>query len=213
MKSNQLGLNLFKGQHGGRRPHSGRKRVHSKGVAHRTREKVSGRTPLHINFKFRTRIKNKQSLRILKRAMEKAAMHGLRIIHFSMQSNHMHFIMEAPNNEILTRGMRALTISFAKGLKQGRIQVERYHLHVLRTVREAKNAISYVLFNKQKHEKGTYSVIDGYSSLIHMKHAFKIISRFAKTSKVTLKFTKGEVWGRTDAESYLARKALAALAD
>ncbi|WP_408099267.1 hypothetical protein ACJVC5_08805 [Peredibacter sp. HCB2-198] len=43
----QLKLNIYKGTRGGRRPGSGRKRIHSRGVAHRTWEKVNGKTPLH----------------------------------------------------------------------------------------------------------------------------------------------------------------------
>lgn len=86
---------LYKGKHGGRRPEAGRKRIHSRGVSHRIREKVSGRTPLHINFKFRTFIKNKRCLALLKRAILNARSHGLRVIHFSLQSNHIHLIVEA----------------------------------------------------------------------------------------------------------------------
>lgn len=43
----QLSLNLYRGQRGGIRPGAGRKRLRSKGVAHRIREKVTSRTALH----------------------------------------------------------------------------------------------------------------------------------------------------------------------
>jgi REP element-mobilizing transposase RayT len=180
----QLKMSLNGRNHGGLREGSGRRRIHSKGVAHRVREKVNKSSPLHINFKFKTYIRNKTCLRILKRAIVNARSYGLRIVHFSMQSNHIHFIIEADNNEILTKGMRSLTITFAKGLNQGKIQVERYHLHVLKTLRETKNAINYVLFNKQKHEKGTCSEIDNYCSLFGLN---KMIKAFAKKNKITIK--------------------------
>ncbi|WPU66418.1 transposase [Peredibacter starrii] len=151
MNKKQLSLNLYQGKSGGRRPGSGRKRIHSKGVAHRIREKVTNRTPLHINFKYRTFIKNKYCLKLLKRAIINARAHGLRIIHFSLQSNHVHLIIEAENNDTLTKGMRSLTITFAKGLNKGKVQIERYHLHVLKTIKETKHAVQYVLFNQQKH--------------------------------------------------------------
>ncbi len=151
MKIKQHTLNLFSGNKGGRRPGSGRKRIRSRGVAHRNRENVSARTPMHINFKYRTQIRNKKCLKLLKKPILNARSHGLRIIHFSLQSNHVHLIIECENNEMLTRGMRSLTVTFAKGLKAGRVQLERYHLHVLRSVRETKNAVLYVLFNQQKH--------------------------------------------------------------
>lgn len=170
--------------HGGFRKGSGRTRKHSKGVAHRPREVVKHYHPLHINFKFRTTIKSKASLRILKRALINARKQGLRIVHFSMQSNHIHLIIEAKDNSILTSGMRALTVTFAKGIKMGRIQVERYHLHILRTKREVKHAVHYVAFNKQKHEKGTYTVIDEFTSALS---DLKIVKAYAKRMRITIR--------------------------
>ncbi len=65
----QMKLNLQKGKWGGRRPWSGKNQIHSKGVAHREREKVTRRTPLHVNFRYRTVIRNKTTLKLLKRAI------------------------------------------------------------------------------------------------------------------------------------------------
>jgi hypothetical protein len=59
---------------------------------------------------------------------------GLKVIHFSLQSNQVHLLTEADNNKILSRGMRALTITFSKGLKKEGVQLERYHLPVLKTL-------------------------------------------------------------------------------
>lgn len=170
--------------HGGYRKGSGRTRIHSKGVAHRTREIVKHYHPLHINFKFKTFIKKKASLQILKRALINARKQGLRIVHFSMQSNHIHLIVEAKDNSVLTSGMRALTVTFAKGLKQGRIQLERYHLHVLKTKREVKHAIHYVAFNQQKHEKGTYTLIDEFTSALT---DLKMVKGYAKRMRITIR--------------------------
>ncbi len=150
---------------GGRRQGSGRKRIHSKGVAHRNREKVRSYHPLHINFKVKTHIRNKTCLKILKRAIINARAQGLKIVHFSLQSNHVHLVVEAIDNETLTRGMRSLTVTFSKRIDRGRIQLERYHLHVLKTLRETKHAIHYVLFNEAKHKNLKRAYVDQYSSL------------------------------------------------
>ncbi len=147
----QTELNLWRGSWGGRRPNAGRKEKHSKGVAHRTRERMDHRTPVHVNFKLRARIRNKACLGLLKRAILNARKQGLRVVHYSLQSNHIHLILEAAENKTLTRGMRSLTITFAKGLSAGRVQPERYHLHVLRGPTEARNAVRYVLLNEQRH--------------------------------------------------------------
>ena len=211
--SKQTQFNLYKGTRGGRRPGSGRKRIHSRGVSHRTRELVTKRTPQHINFKFNCRIKNKDCLKLLKRSIQNAQKLGLKIIHFSLQSNHVHIITEADNNEILTKGMRALTITFAKGLKKGGVQIERYHLHVLKTIREAKHAIQYVLFNEQKHAKTQFSSVNGYSSVVYLKEGMRLISNFARKNKMRL--TVEKMWEEFDlqtASSYFLSKGLQQLA-
>ena len=208
MRKKQTEMNLHKGTWGGRRPGSGRKQIHSKGVAHRIREEVTRKTPMHINFRFNTSVRNKEKLRHLKRAIMNARSHGLRIIHFSLQSNHVHFIIEATSNEILTRGMRSLTITFAKALKKGKVQVERYHLHVLRTLRETRNAVLYVLFNQQKHEKGTYSVITEYSSILSLENALNLIANFATKNAFTLKVERCEEWKGDRPVSYLLNHCL-----
>lgn len=178
----QMSLNLNRGNWGGRRSKSGRKRIHSIGVSHRSREVVNTKQTLHINFKYRLNIRNKEILRILKRAVLNASLKGLRILHYSVQSNHMHFIIEADNNRILEIGMRSLTVTLAKGIHKGKVQLERYHLHVLKTIRETKNAIHYVLFNEQKHSGRHIIVLSGYSSLYSLDA--KAMARKAKLTLV-----------------------------
>ena len=89
-------------------------------------------------------------------ALLKSQQDDFRIIHYSMQSNHIHLIAEALNNKVLEKGMRSLTNSFVKRLRRtkklkGSIQLERYHLHILRNPTEVENAINYVLRNHQHH--------------------------------------------------------------
>ncbi len=203
----QTKLNLYQGKKGGRRPGSGRKRIKSKGVSHRSRETISARTPMHINFKYKTYIKNKDCLRLLKRAILNARSHGLRVLHFSLQTNHIHLIVEADHNDILTTGMRSLTVTFAKGLKKGRVQIERFHLHVLKALRETRNAIHYVIFNQQKHEKKKFSNIDEYSSVLSLPNALRIIKRFSQAAAMILKIKHIVIWNLDRGKSYLARTA------
>ncbi len=134
----QLNLNLYQGKHGGRRPNSGKKRIHSSGVAHKKREVIKQQHPLHINFKYKTQIRYQQFLEIFKRAVGNAQKHGMKFIHYSIQSNHIHIIVEVKSNSELSMAMRSLTATIVKlvqGQKRikGSLQLERYHLHVLRT--------------------------------------------------------------------------------
>jgi REP element-mobilizing transposase RayT len=201
----QLELNLCRGKKGGRRPGAGRKRIHSPGVAHRKREKVHFRHPLHVNFKLRASIRNKHCLKLLKRAINNSRSHGLKVIHFSLQSNHVHLILEATNNAILTKGMRSLTITFAKGMARGRLQLERYHLHVLRSLRETRNAVHYVLFNEQKHQGLKKAYIDQYSSLGLVKE----LQTLARNAKMTIVFSKIQSMNFLDAPSgWMIKQAL-----
>lgn len=199
----QLKLNIYRGNHGGRRPGAGRRRKHSKGVAHAARETITRRTPLHINFKLKAALRSKFALGCLRRAIQRARLQGLKVLQFSLQSNHVHLIVEAENNATLTRSMRALTISFAKGLGQGRVQLERYHLHVLRSLREVRHALLYVLFNGKKHSGGKVERADAYSSLSKVS-ALGQLARLAGHVIVLKRITDLEV---ERPSSWLARRA------
>lgn len=204
----QLKLNIYKGVRGGRRPGSGRKRIHSQGVSHRIREQITLNRPLHVNFKVKTSIRNKACLKVLKRAIKNASSHGLRILHFSLESNHVHLILEAFDNSILTRGMRSLTITFSKGVRKGRIQLERYHLHVLKTLRETKNAIHYVLFNHQKHTGLKRAYITPHSSLGFITD----LKELARTASMMITLRKiGEISFLDGPQSWMAKKVLCPL--
>lgn len=147
----QLELNIYQGTHGGRRPFAGRCRKHSKGVAHVPREKVKATTPLHINFKYNAYIRTEAILKVLELSIANAAKLEFSVTHYTLQSNHIHLIAEASNNKILSSGMRSLTNTMVKRIGKGSIQLERYHLHVLKTPREVRNALDYVLHNDIKH--------------------------------------------------------------
>lgn len=204
----QRKFKLNGGSWGGLRENAGRNRIHSRGVSHREREVVSAKVPLHINFKYRSQVRNKDTLKLLKRAIQNARSHGVLVLQFSFEINHIHLIVSAPDNATLTRSMRSLTITFAKGLKRGRIQLGRYHLHVLKTLRETKNAIHYVLFNRQKHERGAYTRIDEYSSLSSLENGLKLIRKFTKEKKITIEIVRGENWKSDFCRSWLYQKAL-----
>jgi len=84
---------------------------------------------------------------------------GFRVVHFSVQSNHLHLIVEAEDEQALSRGMQGLTIRMALAAHRalghgGTIFSDRYHAHQLRTPRETRAALLYVLQNWAKHGKG-----------------------------------------------------------
>lgn len=195
----ELGLSTW----GGARKNAGRKRKHSPGVAHRVRERVTRHTPVHVNFKVRALIKSPGGQEALLKSIQNARKFA-RILHYSLQSNHIHLILEATNNSDLTRAMRSFTNTFSKNMGRGSIQKERYHLHVLRGKRETQNAISYVLRNETHHTGRKVIVADLRSSL------HTLCPKFAsKCLGITVKAIKNPVSQELDPpSSWLARQAL-----
>jgi REP element-mobilizing transposase RayT len=94
---------------------------------------------------------------------------GFRLVHFTVQSNHLHLICEAPDKVALARGMQGLAIRIARRLnvrlqRRGRLFAERYHARALKTPTEVRNALVYVLNNTRRHVGGSISACDWVDS-------------------------------------------------
>jgi REP element-mobilizing transposase RayT len=81
---------------------------------------------------------------------------GFRLVHFSVQKDHIHMIAEAENATSLARGLQGLAVRVARGLnkhwkRKGKVFADRYHARILRTPKEVRAAIVYVLNNTRKH--------------------------------------------------------------
>lgn len=93
---------------------------------------------------------------------------GFRLIEFSVQSNHFHLLVEVPDREALTRGAKGLLVRLAKQLnkwwgRKGQVFPDRFHARALRSPREVRRALAYVLHNARRH--GAFgSGIDPHSS-------------------------------------------------
>jgi REP element-mobilizing transposase RayT len=79
-----------------------------------------------------------------------------RVVEYSIQSNHVHFVIEADAADALAGGMKAIGVRFARIVnavfgRRGTVLRDRYHLKVLRSPREVRNALAYVLQNVRKH--------------------------------------------------------------
>ena len=78
-------------------------------------------------------------------------------MHFSIQSNHLHLIVEAENWRTLSRNMAALKVRVARAInraaqREGTVFAQRYHAHILRTPTQVRNALRYVLNNRRHHQ-------------------------------------------------------------
>jgi REP element-mobilizing transposase RayT len=87
-----------------------------------------------------------------------------RIVHLSIQNNHLHLIVEAETRIALARGIQGFAISAARHInaaftkhtgirRTGRVFADRYYPRPLKTPKEVRNAIAYVLNNWRRHNE------------------------------------------------------------
>jgi len=158
-------------KHGGFRKGAGRPK--SDFLTHKTRETITGKHPLHITFKIKAglpSLRQKRFYQAFKKSVLKAQNKGLRLLQFSILSNHVHMIVEISDNKTLHAALKSLNTAFAKRVnflvnRIGAVLRERFHLHILRTPQEYKNALKYVLLNFAKHDGKNFE-IDLYSSAV-----------------------------------------------
>jgi REP element-mobilizing transposase RayT len=79
-----------------------------------------------------------------------------RVAHYSIQRDHVHMIVEAHGREALARGMKSVAARLARAVnrvfsRSGPVLDGRFHHRVLRTPREVRNALAYVLLNARRH--------------------------------------------------------------
>jgi hypothetical protein len=79
-----------------------------------------------------------------------------RLVHYSVQSDHVHLVVEATSARDLACGLKSIAARFARAVNRvwhrtGAVLADRCHVHVLKTPREVRNAIAYVLLNARRH--------------------------------------------------------------
>jgi putative transposase len=163
---------------GGYRPGCGRPRSGRHAVPHRSRPRVAPRHPVHVTLRVRDEVWNLRSRRCFRALARGFAAGndrlGFRLVHFSVQGNHLHLIVEVVDEMALARGMQGLAIRMAKALnrvmeRSGPVFRERYHAHVLRSPTEVARAVAYVLGNYFHHAASwgasiSRTHVDPYSS-------------------------------------------------
>jgi len=160
-------------QRGGKRRGAGRKPEGRRaGVSHKARPRFEKPAAVHVTLRVDVHVWNLRSRRCFGAIeacfVEARERFGLRIIEFTVLGNHLHLLVEADNDEALTRGMQGLAIRVAKALnrlmaRKGHVFGDHYHSRILATPTELVNAIAYVLGNHAHHHGGTPGV-DRFSS-------------------------------------------------
>ncbi len=161
-------------QHGGKRKGAGRKPNNAEpGMPHRQPSKKKRNEPLHITVRLADGLPSLRrggALKLVLAALSaSSSRHGMRIVHDSIQRDHLHLLVEAEDRTCVARGMNALLSPLARALnklwgRRGKVFPERYHDEVISTPTQARNALRYVLQNGKKHGVVLPSAIDLCSS-------------------------------------------------
>ena len=139
----------------------GRPRKDDSGVSHLKRDALASRYPVHVVMKVRKglpSLRTKKPYKALRRAfMAGCDRNGFRLNHYSVQGNHLHFIVEAKDRTAISRGLQGLSVRIARALnkvwgRKGGVFADRYFDRILRTPREVRNALQYVLKNGDHHQ-------------------------------------------------------------
>jgi REP element-mobilizing transposase RayT len=168
-RSQQLTLSLSEPRRwGGRRAGAGRKPGPNPGLPHASREHFRTPLPAHVTLRIRSDVPSLRTVPIV-REIERTFAVGcarpdFRLVHYSLQGNHAHLIVEARDRDALGRGMKAIASRLARAANRvaertGRVLADRYHLRLLPTPKEVRNALRYVLLNSRRHAAMTMAAL------------------------------------------------------
>jgi REP element-mobilizing transposase RayT len=189
---------VVKGRHGGKREGAGRKKspFRRHDPPHRVRPELSRRHPVHVV------LRTAEGVRRLRHGVLYRALRGVlarylgqpdfRVVHVSIQHNHLHLLVEAADRRALTRRMQSFAINAARAIngtdgRCGKVFAYRYHATQIQTPRQARCALAYVLNNWRHHREDLHvgrafeAKLDPYASGLSFSgwkdHRFRVPDR------------------------------------
>ncbi len=150
------------GRHGGWRPNAGRPKKPGS-VSHGVRPDEPSRFPRHVTLRVADgapSLAREGLMKVIRGAIRDsqrpAGRSGFRIVEFNVLGNHLHLIVEAGGKRALASSIAGLEVRVARRVnaalgRRGKLFPERYHARALRTPREVRNALRYVLLNRKHH--------------------------------------------------------------
>ena len=160
--------------HGGKRPGAGRK---PKGVRpgepHEARPKHDRRHPVHVTIRV---VGNVAGLRrgdlymaLREATIVTARREDFRIVHMSIQRDHIHLLVEADHKDALSKGVRGFSISAARQINKaitarggdrrtGKVISDRFHARPLTSPRAVRNTLAYILNNWRHHGEDQFGL-------------------------------------------------------
>jgi REP element-mobilizing transposase RayT len=137
-------------------------------LPHLVRERHRWYQPVHVTaraVRLSPNLRSESVFGALRAIFARASEKGFRLIHFSVQGNHLHFIAEADDEIAFARGVQRLLSRAAMAVnglarRSGKLWRDRHHREPLTTPSQVRNAYVYVLFNLRKHEIASGSPSD-----------------------------------------------------
>lgn len=192
---------------GGRREGAGRKpmsekerRSRRRNVVHRARPVHKKRHPVHVTMRakgglpsFRQQRVHRMLVSVLERQLKRRYAGDFHVVHYSIQSNHLHVVIEATDKRTMRSGVSGLVIAFAKRLNKllervtGKVWGDRYHARELQSPTAVRNALSYLFQNYKHHGVATYGsgIVDHFTDAPHFRRWATEIYSLPTESKPT----------------------------
>jgi len=139
---------------------------------HEPRKAFKKAVPVHATMRAKRGAPSMRSqvvIGVVVAEIARASAKGFRVLHYSVQTDHLHLVAEAEDGARFSRGMQRLASRIAMGInalvsRRGQFWRERYFRTDLKTPRQFRNALVYVTFNFRKHSRGMEKRVDLFSS-------------------------------------------------
>ncbi len=171
-------------RHGGKRKGAGRPaKGERSSEKHEKRPPLRASEPVHIVLRVTNEVgtlRRRQAYHAIRKALVTTfARDNFRVVHLSIQRDHVHLLGEASDRMALARGMQAFQISAAKHInatlardgkrRRGTVFPDRYHAEIIKSRRRARNALAYVLNNWRRHREPLVReyAVDPFSTAVH----------------------------------------------
>ena len=128
-------------------------------MSHLSRPRHARGCPVHITMRRARLLPSFRSQVIvaeLEQSLRRASNERYRVVHYSLQADHVHLVVEAADRVALSRGTQGLAIRLARAFnrilgRRGKVWGDRFFARELCSPREVRAAIVYVLMNHKKH--------------------------------------------------------------
>jgi len=171
-------------RHGGKRKGAGRPpKGQRSSEKHHKRPALRPSDPVHVVLRAAEDVgtlRRRQVYHAIRKALLATfTRDDFRVVHLSIQRDHVHLLGEANDRIALARGMQAFQISAAKHInatltrqgkrRRGTVFPDRYHSEIIKSRRRARNALAYVLNNWRKHREPLVReyAVDPFSTAVH----------------------------------------------